>query len=364
MSSNNVKYDRVLGIDLGNGLVKVRSVDKRGKEYSFTQPSAFTYLKNVGESINDHSMDLDVYTIDDVQYVWGNDITKVMDIKQTHGHENRYRTEAYKIMSKIILAKMVVDLEIEPTEKILIVTGVPSIETGTATETEIANVFLGDNKGIHEVGINDDLRIFKVAHVEVMPQALSTVIGRYLDEEGGVENEDYESMKVAVIDIGGGTIDLDIVHALRRQKGFHSVAKGFRDVYDNMRSVITKKYPSHPVNDYELLDVIEATLKNKSLHKGAAKYEYKPSKLRDAVDLTTALHEGVGELALETQQAIMSKWKNQTDLDEILLVGGSAELFIDYIDKIAEGVTIPPNNGNSNVEGYYRYGVYLLESDE
>lgn len=366
MAISKSSYDRVLAIDLGNGLVKVRSVTSQGRDYELTFPSAWAYLKAVGESVNNKVMDLDVFTIDDVEYVWGNDIVKVKDIKATYGHENRYRTEAFKIMAKIVMAKAVSDLEIQPHEKILVVTGVPSAETGSEREDDIAQAFRGEHKGLHEVGVNEEEVVFKVAHVEVMPQALSTVLGRYLDTFGGVGDEDYEEIKVAVIDIGGGTTDLDIVHALRRQKAYHSLPKGFRDVYDNIRSEINKKYPSHQVSDFKLLNVLDETAEEgrRSRIGTKLKYEYKPSKLKEAVDFTKALEDGIRELSVDIQQAIMSKWKDQTDLDEILLVGGSAELFKEHIDEIVEGITIPANSGNSNVEGYYRYGVYLLEGEE
>lgn len=362
MAVKKNKFDRVIAIDLGNGLVKVRTTDKSGREYSFTHPSVFGYKKDVGESVNDKSLDLDVFLINGVEYVWGEGITSISETKATYGHENRYRTEAFKIMAKIVMSKIVHELQIEPKEKILIVTGVPSAETGTDREEDIRSAFMGENNGLHTIDVNDTDVIFQIAAVEVMPQALSTVIGRYLDEDGRVGNEDYENMKVAVIDIGGGTIDLDIVHELRRQKGYHSVPKGFRDVYDSIREVINEQYPSYVVSDYALLDVLETT--SNEVKRGKVKthprYEFKPSMRVDAVDFTKALNDGIMELALDTQQAIMSKWKNQTDLDEILLVGGSADLFKGHIDEIVDGITIPPNNGNSNVEGYYRYGVYLL----
>ena len=365
-SKKKAKYDRVLAIDLGNGLVKVRSITQEGRDYDLTLPSAWAYSKEVGESVNHKVMDLDLFTIGDTEYVWGNEIVKVKGIKPTYGHENRYLTEAFKIMAQIAMAKAVHDLQITPQEKILVVTGVPSTQTGTSREEDIVEAFLGTNDGLYQIGVNEDEVTFKVAHVEVMPQALSTVIGRYLSEDGGVEDADYEEIKVAVIDIGGGTTDLDIVHGLRRQKGYHSIPKGFRDVYDTVRVAIKEEYPDHDVTDYELLAVLDETAERskKGSVKTKQKYEYKPSRLKSAVDFTSALNNGILELSIDIQQAIMSKWKDQTDLDEILLVGGSAELFKDYIDRIVEGITIPANSGNSNVEGYYRYGVYMLAGEQ
>lgn len=363
MATKKKKFDRVIAIDLGNGLIKIRSLYKNGKEYSLILPSAFAFLKDVGDSMNNSALDLEVYMIDDIKYVWGADIPRVDSFKSTYGHEGRYKTEAYKVMAKIVMARIVRDLEIDAKEKILLVTGVPSIETNTEREVEIANAFYGENGGLHEVGLGEEDMLFRISHVHVTSQALATVIGRYLDTDGTVLDEEYETMKVAVIDIGAGTTDLDIVHGLRRQKGYHSVPKGFRDVYDSIRSAIKAVYPSHQVSDYQLLKVIDETLKKAQKLPDDSKivYEYKPSKIANPVNFTKSLNDGTKEVAMDVQQAIMDKWKEQTDLDEIILVGGSADLFKVYMDKVVYGINIPKNNSNSNVEGYYRLGVQMME---
>jgi plasmid segregation protein ParM len=359
------KYDRVVGIDLGNGLVKIRSAYKNGKPYSLILPSCFALLKDVGDSQNGDSLKLDTYLIDDIKYVWGEDITRIGKVTATYGHQNRYKTEAYLIMAKIVMTRVVRDLEIEAGEKILIVTGVPSKDTNTINEAEIAKAFLGEDGGFHEVSIGLDDRSFRIADVHVTAQALATVIGRYLDDDGTVLDEEYETMKVAVVDVGAGTSDLDIVHELRRQNGYHSVKAGFKNVYDSIRAEIQKVHPSHEVSDYKLLKAIEDAQKaSKKLKKGEeVAFLYKPSKLADEVDFTKALHDGVKEVSMKIQQAIMDKWQEQTHLDEILLVGGGADFFKGYLDKVVFGITIPENNGDSNVEGYYRLGVSIAEGE-
>ncbi|MED3440189.1 plasmid segregation protein ParM [Bacillus subtilis] len=352
----NSEYDKVIGIDLGNGLIKVRSVTDDGEAYKLNLPSGFSYLKDVGDTLNNSTLDLDVYEIDGVEYVWGEDITKVSNFKSTYGHENRYKTEAYKIMAQIVMARVVRDLEIGPYDRIMIVTGVPSNETDSERVDDIALAFYGandDNVGFHKVVVNEEDCVFKVVHVEVTGQALATVLGRYLSEDGYVENEEYENMKVAVIDIGAGTSDIDIVKSLRRLNGYDSVPKGFRDVYESIRSCIQSYYPSHKVTDYELLDILKDTSSSD------ARYIYKPSKRKKEVDFTKALYDGVNEVAMDIQQTIMSKWKDHTDLDEVLLVGGSAEFFSEHLEEIIDGITIPDNNGDSDVEGYFRVGMYI-----
>lgn len=346
------KNRRVIGMDLGNGMVKIRALDKKtGEPYISVLPSAWAYRKDVGDQVHSKQLDLDTFYIDDVPYVWGHDIDRVGGIKITYGHHNRYKTEAYKIMIKIALAKVVHDLDIPATEKIHLVTGVPSGETGTDCEEDIVKAFMGENKGVHEVDVNEDEHVFRIAEVEVMSQPVATVIGRFLDEEGYIGDNEYSELKVGVIDIGGGTTDLDIIDNLQRQKEFHSVPKGFTDVYNSIRATIQKRYPSHTVTDYELI----GCLKEK---------KYKPSKRSEEVDFTTAMNAGVQEVTIDVQQAIVSKWKDQIDIDEILLIGASAKIFEEGLSNVVSGLTIPDNHHVSNVEGYFRWGMNRIGGDE
>lgn len=346
------KFDRVVAIDLGNGMVKIRSLDlETGKPYTLVLPCAWAYKKDVGDKLHIKELDLDTFYIDDVEYVWGEDIAELgSKIKIGYGHENRYKSEPFKIMVKIAMAKVVDDLNIQPTEKIYIVTGVPSAETKTEREVEITNAFIGDNGGVHEVDVNINERFFRVAHVEVMSQPIATVIGRYLDEDGYVADEEYEKLKVGIIDIGGGTTDLDIVDNLQRQKNYASIPKGFSDVYRSIKSIIKQKYPSHDVTDFELLECLEDKV-------------YKPSRRAEEVNFEDAMESGIREVVVDIQQAILSQWKDQTDMDEILLIGGSARLFEKKLTNVVTGLTIPDNHHFSNVEGYYRWGVNRVGDD-
>ncbi|GAJ99848.1 hypothetical protein JCM19055_2904 [Geomicrobium sp. JCM 19055] len=61
---------------------------------------------------------------------------------------------------------------------------------------------------------------------------------------------------------------------------------------------------------------------------------------------------------------VTSTWKDHSDIDEVLLVGGGAHHFEQHITRIITGITIPDNNGSSNVEGYYRYGIYKISEDD
>jgi plasmid segregation protein ParM len=347
------KFDRVVGIDIGNGMVKIRSVDEKGKEYILILPCAWAYKRDAGASIHEKKLQLDTYYINEEEFVWGEDIGELdaSILKVAIGHDGRYKSELYKTMVKIAMARVVHDLNIQATEKIYLVTGVPSGETNTEREVEITNAFLGENGGMHEVDVNESEHLFRIGHVEVMSQPVATVIGRYLDEEGYIGDEEYEDLKVGVIDIGGGTTDLDIVNRLQRQKNYTSVPKGFSDVYKHIRAVVKNKYPSHDVSDYKLLTCLEDR-------------KYKPSRRANEVDFSNALDTGIKEVVVDIEQAILSHWKDQTDMDEILLIGASAKEFEEKLSNVANGLTIPTNHHISNVEGYFRWGMFKVAEDD
>ncbi|MFJ8247318.1 hypothetical protein [Peribacillus asahii] len=360
--SFKLPFDRVVGVDLGNGFVKVRGLTNGGIPYTLTLPSCFAYLRDVGDEIGDEDLDLDTFLIDGVEYVWGEDINELeaQHIVHTSGYDNRYKSDNYKIMVQIVLSRIAKDLEIGAREKILLVTGVPSGESGTEKENEIYDAFSGKNEGSYRIPVNGEDQVFKLEKIVVDSQALATIKGRYLDTDGTVLNDKYEKWNVAVIDIGAGTTDLDIVNKLRRQKVNHSVQKGFRDIYNGIRDEINKVYVGHTVTDYELLNIIELTkFKRKESGDDSIPFLYTPSEKKKPVDFTKAFFDGIKEVSVATQEAIVDKWKSQAGLDEILLVGASAEEFKEHLQNVSYIIEIPENNTNSNVEGYYRFGVAL-----
>lgn len=343
-------YDRVIGIDLGNGLINVRSEYPNGADYKLNLPSAFVKKEDVGDSMNKRDVQLDYYNINGQVYGWGDEISNLKDIKTSFGHDNRYYTQVFKIMARIVLARVFYELDIQEGEKVLVVTGVPSDETGTEAEQTIKEAFIGETL----VEVNGVEVVCNVEEVEVMSQPVATVIGRYLKDSGMVENPSYEDMMVAVIDIGGGTTDFDIIDSLRRLPNYkRSIPKGFHDVYDEMRKVIKAKHSKSDPTDYELLKLVID-------YDGEGELLYHPNKRVDPIDVSEAFNTGIYELSMDIESVVSTNWKKLQDkLDEVLLVGGSAELFEGEIADVARGVVVPKNNGESNVEGYFRFGKYL-----
>lgn len=361
------KFDRVIGLDLGNGLVKVRSVNKDGSEYSLVLPSEFAYLNDLGEETMGKKINIDTFKFGSTICVWGEDITKVNDTKKTYGYENRYKTISYRTMVPIVLTRVIQDIEIDPKEKILLVTGVPSDEKDTPAEDDIKDAFMngyGGNKGLYDTFMNDEEYIFKIAQVTVTAQPLATILSKYLDTDGSVLDESYEHSKVGVIDIGAGTTDLDILDNLIRQPSHISLTHGFDDVYEQIKNAIRVSYPMHQISNYSILRAIQQAQNGRKGNTHQTKYVYTPSRLKTPVDFTVNFKEGIKELSAYIQQAVASRWKDQTGFDEILLAGGSAKEFEDILGESIEGLTIPENAGQTNVEGYFRLGMEIMNYEQ
>lgn len=342
-------YKKVIGVDLGNGLIKVRSVYDDGTPYILTMPNAFVLKSSLGRGEAVSGLDLDYFEINGITYGWGKEIMSLPEILTTEGYENRYTGVPYKLMVKMVLAKAFDDLGIKAEDNVLIVTGVPSEETDTIAESQIKEAF----KGTHDLSLNGKNMLFKIEDMIVMSQPVATVMGRYLNEYGKVGDARYESMKVAVIDIGGGTTDLDIVQNMRRLEGFKTIGHGFNQVYDAIREKIAETYPKANPTNFALLKIL---LKGENEE---GRYLYSPSMRLKPVDFTDAFDNAIYELVVKIHGAITNSWKSQTDIDETLLVGGSADLFEEYISHVANFLVIPENNGDSNVDGYFKTGMMM-----
>lgn len=355
-------YDKVIGIDFGNGFVNIVVKDSKGLVFTKTLPSSFVKADTMGQSFGTSTRDLMEFNIEGTVIKWGDDIAR-LDVIDTYGHENRYRTDMFKIITQLALGYIVRELDIQATDRLLVVTGVPTDESGNAViEKDIATAIKGNSKGLNKLTkieydengemVEQDI-MYCVEDVLVLPQGLSVVLGRYYNCEGMIENIDYEEMKVAVVDIGGGTIDIELVHELNRLNEHISIREGFRDVYNNIRAKIKESYPNATPNDYELLKII-----NDEESIRLDKYIYKPSKLKQGVDFTEVYKTSIDSLIMSIQRGLMNKMKSLTDLDEILLVGGSARLFEERLNDVMQGFTIPQDHAIANAVGYFNYGTY------
>jgi plasmid segregation protein ParM len=332
----------VIGLDHGNGWVKIRTENK-----NIVLPSFLGRKEEVGDSVtnNGNSLNVKQYEIPTVKgsaFVWGEDVTKLKHVIATYGVQNRYNNDTYQALSKFALAEALPDGDMF--DNVLVVTGVPSIEVGSEKERQLRDVF----EGVHIVRVNGRDKIIKVTRVVVISQPLGAVLSRYLDDEGYVADDKYESDSVAIIDIGTGTTDLDHIKALRRiSADCHSIPVGMFDVYKRIAAWVNRQNPNANATPQE----VERQFENNY---------YEVSK-RVRYDIEEIKEVAIKEVAAEIVTAISQHWKSYDVFDEILITGGGANVLGKALEKMIPGAVILDNPQTANAEGFFKYGQYLKE---
>jgi plasmid segregation protein ParM len=333
----------VIGLDHGNGWVKIRTATNE-----IVLPSFLGREDEIGDNVTANASSLDVkkYEIPSVKgsaFVWGEDVTKLKHVVATYGVQNRYAQETYQALSKFALAEALPEGIVF--DDVLVVTGVPSIEVGSEKEKQLREVF----EGAHHVRINGRDKIINVTRVVVISQPLGAVLSRYLDDEGFVANEKYESESVAVIDIGTGTTDLDHIKALRRiSADCHSIPVGMFDVYKRIAAWVNKQNPNANATPQE----VEKQFKN----------DYYEVSKRIRYDIREIKEVALKEVADEIITAISQHWKSFDIFDEVLINGGGANELGKKIQTLVQGSIILKNSQTANAEGFFKYGQFLKEA--
>ncbi|HHT7143482.1 TPA: plasmid segregation protein ParM [Bacillus cereus] len=332
---------KVLVIDHGNGNIKGRSEVAAG-----VLPSLVAFKKDVGESITGKKAKLKTYEIEGIEYVWGKDITKIKDVFATYGFQNRYKEPLYKVLTSIALADLALKSKVQPTDEVIVITGVPSNEIGTEAANNLKEVF----EGLHTVKIEGKTVKVNVEEVIILPQPIGTVMGQYLDTEGFVADERYEDIRVGVIDIGTGTTDLDSITGLRRENEFKSVEAGMKDVYQEIADYINSQNSNAKVEYYHVEPFFESG-------------QYKLSE-RHIIDFEEVKPKAVFQVSEKIKQGIKNAWKTFDRFDEIIITGGGAELFANAIEDLVGGVKVAEKPQQANAEGFFKYGMFKVSEED
>ncbi len=320
----------VLGIDLGTTYSVGAYVDEEGHpqvitnmEGEQTTPSV-VYFENessvvVGQTAKDNSF---IYPQDVVSAV-KNSMGQKKTYKSTHGQE--YTPE---VVSSFILKKVVKDAQkrLDLTEPIKdVVVTIPAYFTDaqrTATE-DAARI-----AGLNLVGMIN----------EPTAAALYYAITSKLNHAN-----------ILIYDLGGGTFDVTIVRiddddvVVKSTKGLSKVGGRFfdEDIVDYVRDYIEDKYDID-LEDEEYADTYQELFeraekaKCQLSNKESAAIAVRTGTIRESVEITREQFEKfVSKLYNRTQyvvkEAIKDAGMSMSDLDKVILVGGSSK--IPYIEK-------------------------------
>lgn len=192
--------------------------------------------------------------------------------------------------------------------------------------------------------IPDERRI-RIEKCKVLPQPLGSVFGAVLDEMGNLANEELASSKLCVLDIGANTVDLCRMDALdfvdREGATFHDIGvfDCFRQLSFEIFNLLGVEIPP---------EEIEPHLRKKSI-----KVKGQQRSIVYIVD--KVFREAAEKIAARAKNV----WRDIWQIDKIIITGGGAELFGDYIAQAFDGaglVEVSAKGVFANVAGYMRYG--------
>ena len=345
MSLFGSKYDVVLGVDHGNGHVKIARKTGRGIE-TFKVPSAIAKYEDVKDPEDaNYNKSLTTYESSKFlgeKYVIGEEIVDYKNLKTRGIGAKRYESKTYQLLTEFVLEKFV-----EDGQNVLVITGVPANEASSDTAKEsIASAF----KGKHTVKVSGKEKTFNV-DVKVRSQPFGTYAYELLDNEGIPTNKIQKDDYVGIIDVGNFTVDTS---GLLKGKG---VAGDVLSHTGGM-STVTKK-----LNDYIMeklgggKEISEFKIE-KTLEEGKTVFK----RGMDQVDIKEAIEKAVKDAGDYMIADLDARWTNKDEFTKIILTGGGAKLLGDYLQKNwNKPIIIVQDPQFANCNGFLRFGISGLK---
>jgi plasmid segregation protein ParM len=205
-------------------------------------------------------------------------------------------------------------------------------------------------KGRHIIN-NGSAHIAYARDVSVIPQPFGSLFAYSLLSDGGVRDATMLTGKVGVVDVGSKTTNLLTASRGRDVEGStDSIALGGWDIVRAVRSELETVCPGADWRDHDLARAVQL---------GHIEY------MGETVSLREMIADIVTPFAEQVKAAASSLWNGGGTLAAILVTGGGAHLIGDHIKELYnrhKRVIIMDNPVFANVEGYYRYGLFLEKS--
>lgn len=346
--SNDNKTTISVGLDHGNGYVKAKS-----DEVEFVLPSQLARLDEFSGETYGKKKDIKVFqTIyddgDEHKYMWGSDVTKSKLPIKSYATEERYTKLPYRLLSQFALSELSGE---HSNTSAVVVTGVPSYEKGTKLEKDLEDILMKT----HLVSVDGKEKRVDVEQVKILPQPLGTLMFYYLDDDGYVLNDKFETegFYVGVIDVGSGTSDLDGLKELQIQpKDRSTIRKGMFDAYDEICSYIKEQDPRADIDK----EKVELWIRKRQ-NNGEDPYVYNPTP-KINVDFKVAATKAFKKIAEDIVTEIDQRW-NKSQFHEIYLTGGGANLLGKYFKDWEKDIIVVEDHQMANAKGFYRFAKYL-----
>ncbi|MEY8661526.1 ParM/StbA family protein [Ligilactobacillus faecis] len=354
----------LFGIDLGNRQIKASD----GKN-TFVMPSSLISVDKLTGFGKDPNESLVQYVIDGKSYYVGSGVKQYSDkaIGSLELSASRYENNvAFKFLAIATVAGLAraYSSARKGELKVALMIGLPSEDFNNDRNIENVKKIYRGSHTVECMDGNDRITIkFIVNDVYVVPQSYGSFVSLAYSGidmlTGEAADEDFEKMKeymsskVALVDIGGGTVLLDTVeYGNVLVKESTQLPLGARILYDNIKEKINQT----PYNIGGVdVNKVEMTVR-KGIEDGSHHFVYKVNK-NLKVDISEAVNDAISEWSLDISFKMRETFKNLDTYDEIIFTGGGANIIdksiIDDNFNVNYNRTVYlPNSETANVEGY------------
>lgn len=308
---------KALGIDLGNGFVKMYSDTK-----TLVEQAVFCHAAEVDfNNSNSNSI-----TISDKNIYVGQDaIDSGLDLRSAVGRIDaisRYSSEEYinLMYAFIFLYGDKNNIEIDN-----LVLGLPNNHFKSCKEV------LKNNFENRKVIINQ--KIIKINNVVVLPQPYGGYLGSQLGKS-----------TVAIVDLGQGTVDYTILNKNGEIIDMFSTEDGVKKYYLATLQYLKGLFPTHDLKLEDIPIILKEGIKD---HRG------------NYIDITDeTIKEIKSKHTTVLLTPIIEKYNYLTKFDNILFIGGGAEVYKEEIIALAEhsnNIKIGNDPQILNAKGFYLF---------
>lgn len=184
-----------------------------------------------------------------------------------------------------------------------------------------------------------------VETVRVVPQAWGAVLALLLDDKGRIVQPELSKEKVAVLDIGGHTVNYLSVDGLSdipsetqgTERGTWTIVRVAREYLDRNHPGL-KRMSDH--------DVMEAVIAGETYDAG------------EPVDLSHVTEPIIDDIGQEIVDTATQYWgAGAATFRRVIVCGGGAHLWGDHIKRAFKQAVVVDNPELANARGFYRFAV-------
>lgn len=280
-------------------------------------------------------------------YVWGNNLeVNNVEVIDTISFEKRYSNLRFKVLIDMTLGELALSSKDDYGNEITVscIIGVP---TNDYLQENVLLEVSKSLKGRHETIINNEHFVVDVEDIYILPQSLGTLFHVMLDNQGNIIDHSFTDGSVAVVDIGGGTVLLDLISNMRLdEKVREQLNSGSFTLFDAIQNDLVKLGYAISIPEIERL-----------LRTNKAIYEWFPNSATK-VDITDIVMKHRIRFTRRISNKVKTTYKNFGRMNKILITGGGSNLLIkeEFIKDVPNAHFVK-NPEVANLKGFKKYAI-------